>query len=274
MTLLRAGVIGWPIAHSKSPLVHGHWLKQYGIDGQYDRIPVRPEELEGFMRDLRGNGLQGINITVPHKVAALDFVDEVAPAARSIGAINTVVVQGGRLLGSNTDGFGFIENLKAGAPGFDFTAGPAVVLGAGGAARAVLTGLLEQGVPEIRLANRDFAKAEALAARFGARIAVKNWSDRHRNLGGANLLVNTTSLGMTGQPELDLDLAALSPGALVHDIVYAPLVTPLLAAARARGNSTVDGLGMLLHQARPGFHAWFGRDPAVTRELRDAVLNP
>ncbi len=274
MSLMRAGVIGWPIVHSKSPLVHGHWLQQYGIDGEYDRIPVRPEELEGFMRDLRDNGLQGINITVPHKVAALDFVDEVTPAARSIGAINTVLVQGGKLLGSNTDGYGFIENLKAGGLGFDFRAGPAVVLGAGGAARAVLAGLLDAGVPEIRLVNRDPAKAKALALRFGDRIGVVGWDHRHRTLAGANLLVNTTSLGMTGQPELDLDLAALPAGALVNDIVYAPLMTPLLATARTRGNPYVDGLGMLLHQARPGFKAWFGHDPQVTPELRDAVLNP
>jgi shikimate dehydrogenase len=273
MTQLRAGVIGWPIAHTKGPLLHGHWLQLHGIDGRYDRIPVRPEELAAFMQDLPKSGLRGVNITVPHKVTALDLVDDVTPAARAIGAINTVVVTpDGRLLGSNTDMFGFMENLRAGAPDFDFTAGPAVVLGAGGAARAVLAGLLAAGVPEIRLANRDAMKAADLAGRFGAAVRPVAWDGRAAALAGAHLLVNTTSLGMTGQPPLNLDLTALPPDALVHDIVYAPLITPLLAAARARGNPMVDGLGMLLHQARPGFTAWFGREVAVTPELRAAVL--
>jgi len=273
MTVLRAGVIGWPIAHSKGPVVHGHWLKQYGIAGRYDRIPVKADELAVFMRDLPNSGLRGVNITVPHKVAALDLMDEVTSAARAIGAINTVVVRDGRSFGSNTDVYGFVENLKAEAPGFDLAAGPALVLGAGGAARAVIAGLLAGGGPEIRLANRDAGKAGALAARFGERVRVVGWTDRHRALEGAHLLVNSTSLGMTGQPALDLDLAALSKTALVHDIVYVPLFTPLLLAAQARGNPIVDGLGMLLHQARPGFRQWFGCEPEVTPELRQAVLS-
>jgi shikimate dehydrogenase len=272
MTTLRAGVIGWPINHSRSPLLHGHWLRTYGIDGSYERFAVEPARLADFVAGLRSNGLRGVNVTLPHKVAVMDLLDEVAPDARTIGAVNTIVVKDGRLHGSNTDAYGFIENLKAGAPGFDFTAGPALVLGAGGAARAVVHALLQAGVPEIRLVNRDMAKTAWFADRFGRRIQPAAWDYRSMLVGGASLVVNTTSLGMQGHAPLDLPLDQLPPGALVHDIVYAPLETPLLAAAKARGNPTVDGLGMLLHQARPGFAAWFGREPEVTDALRKAVL--
>lgn len=269
---LRAGVIGWPIQHSRSPALHGHWLKTHGIDGTYERIPVAPDDLEPFFRALPTSGLRGVNITIPHKIAAMDLVDEVAEEARHIGAINTVVVQGGRLLGSNTDAFGFAESLMAGAPGFRFDGGPAVVLGAGGAARAVVAALLARGVTEIRLANRDSGKTDWFVGRFGPRIVPVPWAQRDGALGGANLVVNTTSLGMAGQPALDLDLTDLPTSASVTDIVYVPLMTDLLRRAAARGHVIVDGLGMLLHQARPGFAAWFGREPVVTAELRAAVL--
>jgi shikimate dehydrogenase len=270
---LRAGVIGWPIQHSRSPVLHGFWLRAYGIDGSYDRFAVAPENLAAFIADLRGNGMRGVNVTIPHKVAVMDLLDTVTDEARVIGAVNTIVVHDGKLRGSNTDAFGFIENLRAGAPAvFSIAAGPALVLGTGGAARAVVYALLTAGAPEIRLANRDAPKCAWFVERFGPRIVPVKWKDREIASAGTNLLVNTTSLGMSSQPPLTLALDRLPDAALVHDIVYNPLVTPLLAAATARGNPVVDGLGMLLHQARPGFAAWFGRAPDVTPALREAVL--
>ncbi|MFN4163274.1 MAG: shikimate dehydrogenase [Ferrovibrio sp.] len=271
----RAGVIGWPVAHSRSPKLHGFWLKQHGLVGRYDKLPVPPEDLAAFIADLpREPGFRGVNVTIPHKIAVLSLMAQVDDAARRIGAVNTVVVQpDGSLHGSNTDAFGFIENLKADAPaGWKAAAGPAVVLGAGGAARAVIVALLDAGVTELRLANRSIEKAEALAAEFGKAILPVAWDERAQALAGTNLLVNTTSLGMAGQPPLEIALDDLPLAALVNDIVYSPLVTDLLANAKARGNPVVDGLGMLLHQGRPGFEAWFGVAPTVTPALRDAVL--
>jgi shikimate dehydrogenase len=271
----RAGVIGWPVAHSRSPKLHGFWLKQHGLVGRYDKLPVPPEDLAAFIADLpREPGFRGVNVTIPHKIAVLSLMAQVDDAARRIGAVNTVVVQpDGSLHGSNTDAFGFIENLKADAPaGWKAVAGPAVVLGAGGAARAVIVALLDAGVTELRLANRSIEKAEALAAEFGKAILPVAWDERAQALAGTNLLVNTTSLGMAGQPPLEIALDDLPLAALVNDIVYSPLVTDLLANAKARGNPVVDGLGMLLHQGRPGFEAWFGVAPTVTPALRDAVL--
>lgn len=271
----RAGVIGWPVAHSRSPKLHGFWLKQHGLIGRYDKLPVPPEDLAAFIADLpKEPGFRGVNVTIPHKIAVLPLMDHVDDTARRIGAVNTVVVQSdGSLHGSNTDAFGFIENLKADAPaGWKAANGPAVVLGAGGAARAVIVALLDAGVKELRLANRSIEKAEALAAEFGKAILPVAWDDRAQAMAGANLLVNTTSLGMAGQPPLELALDDLPVSALVNDIVYSPLVTDLLASAKTRGNPVVDGLGMLLHQGRPGFEAWFGIAPSVTPELRDAVL--
>ncbi|MFN4275974.1 MAG: shikimate dehydrogenase [Ferrovibrio sp.] len=271
----RAGVIGWPVAHSRSPKLHGFWLKQHGLVGRYDKLPVPPEDLAAFIADLpKEPGFRGVNVTIPHKIAVLPLMAQVDDAARRIGAVNTVVVQpDGSLHGSNTDAFGFIENLKADAPaGWKAANGPAVVLGAGGAARAVIVALLDAGVTELRLANRSIEKAEALAAEFGKAILPVAWDERAPALAGANLLVNTTSLGMADQPPLEIALNDLPPAALVNDIVYSPLVTDLLANAKARGNPVVDGLGMLLHQGRPGFEAWFGVAPAVTPALRDAVL--
>ena len=268
-----AGVIGWPVSHSRSPRLHGFWQERLGIDGAYLPLPVAPEHLAAVVRALPGMGFKGVNLTVPHKEAALTLVDELEPLAARIGAVNTIVVDGnGRLLGRNTDAFGFLENLKRGCPAWTPDAGPAVVIGAGGAARAVVAALTEAGSGEIRLVNRSRQRAEQLAADLGGPVTVVDWADRSVCLGGIALLVNTTTLGMTGQSNLDLDLAALPPTALVNDIVYVPLRTDLLLRAQARGNRIVDGLGMLLWQAVPGFEAWFGVRPEVTDELRDFVL--
>lgn len=271
--MIRAGVMGWPVAHSLSPRLHGHWLAEHGIEGRYDALEVAPEALAERLAGIAEEGLAGVNLTVPHKQAALGLMASLAPAAEAIGAVNTVVVgDGGSLAGDNTDAFGFMENLREGAPQWSASSGPAVVIGAGGAARAVAYGLLQAGAPEIRIVNRTRSRAEALCALDPGRIVTRPWQARSEALDGAALLVNTTTLGMAGQAGLDLDLAALPPRALVTDIVYAPLETPLLAAAGRRGNPVVDGLGMLLHQARPGFAAWFGVMPEVTPALRAHVL--
>jgi shikimate dehydrogenase len=270
---LKAGVMGWPVDHSRSPALHGFWLKTLGIDGSYVRIPVKPDDLEKALRDLPGQGFAGCNLTVPHKEMAMDIVDEISPEGRRIGAVNTVfVTKDGKLKATNTDGYGFITSLKAGAPNFDPKAGPAVVLGAGGAARAICVALQDAGVPEICIINRTAVRAESLAAALNGPFTVAAWHERGARLKNAGLLVNTTTLGMKGQDPLDIDLAPLSPRATVTDIVYVPLETPLLAAARARGNPVVDGLGMLLYQAQPGFEGWFGKRPEVTPELRAHVL--
>jgi shikimate dehydrogenase len=268
-----AGVFGWPVSHSRSPRLHGYWLQRYGIDGAYLPFAVRPENLAAALRALPLLGLRGANVTLPHKEAALAVVDRASAEARRMGAVNTVIVgEDGKLEGSNTDGFGFLANLRDQAPALRPDAGPAVLLGAGGAARAIAVALLEAGVPELRLTNRTGRRAVELAKTLGAGVALVDWADRAAALEGAALLVNSTVLGMAGQPPLDLDLAALPRAAVVSDIVYVPLETPLLAAARARGNVAVDGIGMLLHQARPGFAAWFGVEPEVDRGLRDFVL--
>ncbi len=268
-----AGVIGWPIGHSRSPTLHGFWLERYDIDGAFVPLPVRPEHLAEAIRALPRLGFQGANVTVPHKVAALDVVDRVEDAAGRIGAVNTLVVApDGTIEGRNTDGFGFLQSLIDDVPEFDAAGDPAVLLGAGGAARAVIVALLDAGAPEIRIVNRTPARAEALAAEFGPRCHALPWPPKEAALREAALLVNSTSLGMTGQPPLAVDLDGLPAGAIVTDLVYDPLDTDLLQLARSRGNPVVDGLGMLLHQARPGFAAWFGVEPDVTPELRAAVL--
>ncbi|ACJ00173.1 shikimate dehydrogenase [Rhodospirillum centenum] len=270
-----AGVMGWPVGHSRSPRLHGFWLQQYGIDGAYVPLPVPPDRIEPAIRALPALGLAGCNVTVPHKEAAFRLVDLLDPAAKRIGAVNTIVVRpDGSLEGRNTDAFGFRENLRDGAPAWDPAAGPAVVVGAGGAARAVAVALLDSGVPELRLVNRTRARAEELAADLGPGVPVRviPWEWRASALADAGLLVNTTTQGMAGQAGLDLPLAGLPPATVVTDIVYTPLLTPLLKEAKARGNPVVDGLGMLLHQARPGFQAWFGLAPKVTPELRRFVL--
>jgi len=268
-----AGVMGWPVTHSRSPRLHGYWLRRYSIDGAYVPLPVHPETVTAALRALPLLGFVGANVTVPHKESALAAVDRTTAEARRIGAVNTVVVaDDGTLDGRNTDGFGFSENLRAAVPGWSARSGPAVILGAGGSARAVAATLADGGAPEIRLVNRTPERAERLAADLGGPFRVVAWNDRATALADAALLVNSTTLGMTGQPALDLELDRLPSGAVVNDIVYAPLETALLAAARARGNRVVDGLGMLLHQARPGFAAWFGVEPEVTPELRRFVL--
>jgi shikimate dehydrogenase len=271
-----AGIMGWPISHSRSPALHNFWLDEHGIDGVYVPLPVRPERLEQALRALPAIGFRGCNLTIPHKQMALSIVDRVNPLARRIGAVNTVVVAAdGSLEGSNTDVYGFRENLRECAPDWDPKAGPAIVLGAGGAARAVVGALIEARVAEIRIANRTVGHAEAIAGELAAshsRISAHPWSARAAVLDGAGILVNTTSLGMSGEPELEMDLSALPAAAVVADIVYVPLDTALLVAAKRRGHRTVDGLGMLLHQGRPGFEGWFGQPVRVTRELRAAVL--
>ncbi|MDP6174578.1 MAG: shikimate dehydrogenase [Rhodospirillales bacterium] len=268
-----AGVMGWPVAHSLSPRLHGHWLKRYGIDGAYVPLAVRPGDLEKCLRSLGPMGFRGVNITVPHKQMALEICDQTDEEAGRIGAVNTISVgDDGRLVGSNTDGFGFLENIKSQNPAWRADRGPAVVLGAGGAARGVCTALMGAGAPEIKLVNRTLARAQALAGDLGGTISAHSWEERGDCLEGAALLVNTTSLGMQGEAELDLDLAGLPSEALVTDIVYAPLETSLLAGAKMRGHPAIDGLGMLLHQARPGFAAWFGAEPQVDGELRRVVL--
>ena len=235
-------------------------------------LAIKAEGLEAALRALPALGFAGCNLTIPHKEAALRIVDEASPLARRIGAVNCIVVRAdGSLEGRNYDAFGFTESLRERAPDLRFDAGPAVVIGAGGASRAILAGLMDEGVPEIRLINRSPARAQALAAEFGAPVRAVPWEAKAQALEGAAILVNTTSQGMVGEAPLDLALDALPVSALVVDIVYVPLATPLLAAARARGNRVVDGLGMLLHQARPAFEAWFGIDPKVTKELRALI---
>ncbi len=269
-----AGVMGWPIAHSRSPRLHGYWLDQYGIDGVYLPLAVRPEHFEAALRALPKLGFRGTNLTLPHKQAALGVCDAVDPQAARIGAVNTIVVgDQGELRGSNSDAFGFLENLRVGAPRWRAQAGPAIVLGAGGAARAVAVALLDAGVPELRLVNRTHARACRLADDLNdPRVNVRSWPNWPVAFTDGAMLVNATSLGMQGQPPLEIDLTALPPGALVHDIVYTPLRTPLLDAAAIAGHPIVDGLGMLLHQARPGFAAWFGMEPEVTEGLRHHVM--
>ena len=270
--MIKAGVIGWPITHSLSPRLQGYWLDQYTIEGTYQALPVRPENLGAALQEFQDAGYGGLNVTVPHKETVMEFLHEISAPALRIGAVNTIVMQDGILKGSNTDGFGFIENLKSGLGGFDAARGPAVVLGAGGAARAIVAALLDDGAPDVRVCNRSWPRAEKLAHDLGGPITVVDWADRAAALEGAALLVNTTTLGMQGNPPLEITLDALPVDAPVNDIVYAPLQTGLLAAAARRGNPVVDGIGMLLHQARPGFAAWFGVKPQVSAGLRAHVL--
>lgn len=276
-----ACIVGWPVEHSRSPALHGFWLKQHRIEGHYGRLPVEPrraalEELVAFLK--RTPNARGCNLTLPHKIEIMPLLDRIDPAAHRIGAVNTVVkLADGTLEGRNTDGFGFLAALKYNAPHWRAEAGPVVVLGAGGAARAVVASLIDAGVPELRLVNRTRTSAVDLGVAFtpsgGRRIVVGSWNERTELLDGATLLVNTTSLGMKGQPPLDIDLAPLPRSAVVYDIVYVPLETALLAEARGRGNKCVDGLGMLLHQGRPGFEAWFGAAVDVSVEQRRAVAS-
>jgi shikimate dehydrogenase len=268
----RACVIGWPIAHSRSPLIHGYWLRTHGIDGSYEKRPVRPDDVVEFLSHLHDHGFVGCNVTLPYKQTAYAVAAEKLPPASAVAAANTLWLDGGKLYADNTDGVGFMNHLRVSAPNFDPARAAAAVLGAGGGARAIVHAFLEAGAGEVRVFNRTHQRADAIAAHFGPRVTAHAWKDRVERTVDAGILVNATSLGMTGSASLDMELAALPDDCIVADIVYAPLVTPLLAAARRRGLATVDGLGMLLHQAVPGFERWFGVRPQVTAELRDLVI--
>lgn len=267
----RAAVIGHPINHSKSPLIHNYWIEKHGIDASYEAIDVEPQKLEHELMRLADAGYVGFNVTKPHKEQVFAICDSLDELARAVGAVNTVVIKNRKLEGTNTDVFGFAENIRTNRPGFDFSSGPATVIGAGGAARAIVHALLKENVPEIRIVNRTKDKAQILARDF-KRLRVHEWDTRSESLAGANLLINASSLGQAGQPALDLDLGHLPKTALVNDIVYAPLMTNLLRYAEDRGNAIVTGIGMLLHQARPAFRAWFDVLPDVDRELEKRVL--
>jgi len=270
---VMAGVMGWPVAHSRSPVIHNHWIRQYGLNGTYGLFPVETQNIDDAIRGLKALGLAGCNITIPHKVEAMKRMDWVDPLAQRMGAINTIVVQAdGALHGYNNDGFGFIQSLRDDKPDWRADAGPITVLGAGGAARAIVLSLIDEGASEIRLINRTRAKADALAQEFGQVVTAYDWSERHDALAGCALLINTTNQGMHGQPDLDLQLDQLPTSALVADAIYIPLETSLLAQARQRGNTGVNGLGMLLNQARPAFKAWFGVMPEITPALRQAII--
>jgi shikimate dehydrogenase len=270
--MIRAGVIGWPISHSRSPLIHGYWLKRYRIDGTYERHAVEPAAVAEFLRTLRDRGLAGCNVTLPHKEAAFAAAGETRPAAQAAGSANTLWFENGRLLADNTDAAGFLDNLRAAVPGLDLKGRTVSILGAGGAARGIIFALLGAGVGSVLVFNRTRARADAVAAYFGPKVVARDWSERAAHSRDADLLVNTTSLGLHGGELLDMDVSGLASHCIVADIVYVPLETPLLAAARARGLRTVDGLGMLLHQAVPGFEKWFGVRPEVTSELRALVV--
>ena len=269
---LLAGVMGWPVMHSRSPLMHNYWFAQQGLAGTYVPLAIEPGKLAPALRALHPLGFSGCNLTIPHKQDAMAIVDEVDEVARKIGAISCVVVRpDGSLLGANNDWLGFLGNLKQQQPGWRADAGPATVIGAGGGARAVCHGLMQEGAREIRLVNRTLERAQAIAGEFGGPIRVLPWEERHDALDGAATVVNTTSQGMVGMAALDLRLDRLPKAALAADIVYTPLESPFLAAARERGNPTVNGLGMLLHQGLPAWKMWFGVEPTVTPELRELM---
>ncbi|MCG6121723.1 MAG: shikimate dehydrogenase [Microvirga sp.] len=269
----KAFVVGHPIAHSRSPLIHGHWLQRHGIDGSYERIDVAPDDFAGFIDKLAGNGFSGGNVTLPHKAAAFRSVATATGRARRLRAVNTLWIEDGVLKGDNTDVLGFVASLDAAlGTGWETARRRALVLGAGGAARAIVAGLLDRGLDRISIVNRTPDKAGEIVAFDPARVTAHGLDALPSLLPGAEILVNTTSLGMTGQPPLVIDLSPMPAGAAVADIVYAPLETALLAQARARGLASVDGLGMLLHQAVPGFERWFGIRPEVTPELRALIV--
>ncbi|MBN9437620.1 shikimate dehydrogenase [Bosea sp. (in: a-proteobacteria)] len=266
--MTRCFIIGHPVAHSRSPIIHGHWLAEHGLDGSYERVDVPPDAVAAFLDRIRLGEFAGGNVTVPNKEAVLPLLDHVSETARRMGAVNTIWMEDGKLHGDNTDAFGFLAHLDDRVPGWDARTASALILGAGGAARAVVHGLVSRGVGRIILVNRSMARAEDLAAEFGVGVEARGRSEAAALVATSDLIVNTTSLGMQGQPPLDLDLAGLRPGTIVDDIVYVPLETALLAEARTRGGVPVDGLGMLLHQAIPGFERWFGVRPEVTPALR------
>lgn len=269
---LLAGVIGWPIMHSRSPMMHNYWLEKNNLVGRYLPLAVKAENLEGALRGLRPLGFSGCNVTIPHKQACMPFLDELSPSALAMGAVSCIHArEDGSLYGTNNDAFGFIRNLKASNANWRADAGPITVIGAGGGSRAVCYGLIQEGAKEIRLVNRNIEKAQALASSISPQIKVLPWSELNQSLSGIKTLVNTTSLGMVGQPPLEIDLSDLDRDALVTDIIYIPLETDLIKAAKARGNTVTNGLGMLLHQGPLAWKLWFGIEPEVTQELRTLI---
>ena len=267
-----AGLVGWPVTHSRSPVIHNHWLGRYGIPGRYVLFPVPSDRLADALRGLSALRLRGCNVTTPHKQAVMPLIDDVDPLARRIGAVNTIVVQeDGSLRGFNNDGNGFVQSIRDAKPDWRPDTGPITVLGAGGAARAVVASLAAQGAREVRVVNRTFERARELAALFGPPVQAFRWDEREAALDGVALLANATDQGMAGKPALDIRLDRLPKSAIVGDLIYTPPETPFLAAARARGNLTVNGLGLLLNQARPAFNAWFGVTPEITPELIRAI---
>ena len=272
MKTLKAGVIGYPIHHSKSPIIHGSWIEEHGVQGAYNTIEIAPENLKSDIQNLIAKNFDGFNVTIPHKQNIMNLCDEVNETARAIGAVNTVSIQDGKLFGTNTDAFGFIQNIKQEVSAFDFKNKSAVVLGAGGAARAIIYALHQEDVSEIIITNRTREKAESLIELAPEKVCIVDWEEKENALKSADLLVNTTSLGMEGQASLELSLENLPQTALVNDIVYAPLMTDLLVQAKERGNDVVTGIGMLIHQARPAFEKWTGILPDVNEELIKKVL--
>lgn len=268
----RACVIGWPIEHSRSPLIHGYWLQRYAIAGRYEKIAVAPEAAPGFIRGLAANGIAGCNVTVPLKEIAFATVEEKDASALAVGAVNTIWLENETTVGANTDTYGFMTHLAASAPAWRQMDRPVVLIGAGGAARAIAFGFVEAGVGEARVVNRTRARADALARQFGPRVKAYDWERLGEATRGAGVIVNTTTLGMKGEGVLPIDWRTPAAGCVAADIVYVPLLTPFLASARAAGFQTVDGLGMLLHQAVPGFERWFGIQPEVTDELRARLI--
>jgi len=267
-----AGIIGWPVAHSRSPVLHNFWIEQYGLRGRYVPLAVLPERLPQALAGLVALGFRGCNVTTPHKLAVMSEIAHVDPMAKRIGAVNTIVVEpDGSLRGFNNDGNGFVQSIRDARPQWQPAQGPIVVLGAGGASRAVVAALAHQGAREIRLANRTFEKAQQMADEYGPPVIAVPWKQREAALDGAALLANATNQGMAGKPPLEIRLDALPRDAIVGDLIYTPPETPLLAAARERGNLTVNGLGLLLNQARPAFHAWFGVMPEITPGLKHAI---
>ncbi|MCB1439185.1 MAG: shikimate dehydrogenase [Nitratireductor sp.] len=273
MTTKHAFVMGHPVSHSRSPMLHGYWLSRHGIDGVYDTRDVMPDAVGDFMSNMRSvDGWAGGNVTIPHKLAVMKYCDRIDDAAQQLGAVNTLWFEDGQLVGGNTDWIGLVGNLDEQAPGWDANAGNVVVLGAGGAARAAIYGMLQRGMT-VQVVNRTVEKARELAAHFGSQVSAHGTGEIAALLGGADLLINTTSLGMKGQPPLDIDLSGLKDGAVVYDVIYVPLETALLKQAAEKGHRTVDGLGMLLHQAVDGFEHWFGVRPEVTAELRQMIID-
>jgi shikimate dehydrogenase len=270
-----AGIMGWPVEQSRSPLIHNHWIAEHQLNGAYVRLPVNPENPQNIpdaIAGMRAMGFAGCNLTMPHKFAVIPYLDHIDPIAKVMGAVNTLVFgDDGSLSGYNNDGFGYVQSLLDADPNWRADAGPIVVLGAGGASRSIVYALAQHGAKEIRLCNRTFDKAQAVADEFGSPVKAIEWSKRHAALADCALLINTTNQGMYAQPALDIALDALPAHAVVSDAIYIPLETPLLAAARARGNKTVNGLGMLLNQARPAFKAWFGVMPTISPALLKAV---